>query len=1120
MARGSGERDGLDDTVPASEPPTDVDGNPMRSSRASIPPSPLVQRYRLGAELGRGGMGRVVEAFDTQLGRTVALKEVLPKGPGVARRFVREIQITARLEHPAIVPLYDSGTTADGRAFYVMRRVTGRPLEELIKRAPNLAERLILLPAVLAAIDAVAHAHRRGVIHRDLKPANILVGELGETVVIDWGLAKVLGEEEDEGNAGANPTTVPTAADSLQTQVGSVFGTPGFMPPEQARGEELGTRGDVYALGATLYQLLAGAPPHTGTSATEVLGRTLKHDVEPLARTAPGAPPELVAIVDKALGFEAETRYADAGALGEDVRRFLAGQLVAAHRYTSRQRLGRFAKRHRGSLIIGAAAAVALAVLASVSVSRVMSERDTANRAQLAAEQDKQAAERARDRLAERNDAMIVTQARALVEVNPTEALATLKQLDPRSSRLADAKAVGQAAVMRGAWMAIRSTEEFTFITELSPDGRMLLQFSRDGGALLLRVWDLDLRKLVLARPYGLDYRALWIAGGKLLVHGENTVPEILDVATNQVTPTTLPAISYSIPDAAGTHVLMVDAKKAASLFDVASGEVRPLWLGHQVRDEAIAPDGSWVVLVDNQGLVVLDAAGKEIGARLGSVSRIGLSAHRQLAVIDNLRVLLSQVGSVAGPLVWTEVAAARTPNERPHDLAFRGPELNVYLANGDLLGYLTFPFTNRTGVRQFTYRLTEAGDHVMIVPSTDGKLYLTGDQLNLALSLPVPVPNLRIAARVGISRIAVTGTGVILIFDLDTVAPRRFPVPVGTQAVFVDDDTLLTWRNAGEDWEWIDLRTGKRTPFRFALDGIPSLIDIEPSTGRVLLSEDLGQEVRLSLLHKGAPGRVNLAKGNGNTWGRLIAGNAVVFGGGDGRVIAKVGDEAPREVVKLEGRAFAAVSLGNLTFAAIGDQGEVVRGNLANGAIERTNVTPGREVFIAGDLLGRVLIVEDNRLLLWDTDRVIDLHTFDRKIARVDPAEAGVMVTLADHELQLLDPAGTTAMRRLLGISTRAPRAQRGGRLVIGTGIGEKLVVLEVPSLARWEVPLLFSANDVINVAPSARRVVQGASNYLMVWDLPLAGADFPVWLDEQTNGIVRDDLLAWPWQATAPKP
>ena len=214
-------------------------------------------RYQLGAELGRGGMGRVVEAFDTQLGRSVALKEVLRKGgDSLERRFRREVQITARLEHASIVPLYDAGTMPDGRPFYVMRRVTGRPFDELIARAQGLPERIAMLPNLLSAIEAIAHAHRRGVIHRDLKPANILVGELGETVVIDWGLAKVIGEDEPEPVSGE--PQIPTAADSLQTQVGAVFGTPGFMAPEQARGEELGPRGDVFALGATLYQLLAG----------------------------------------------------------------------------------------------------------------------------------------------------------------------------------------------------------------------------------------------------------------------------------------------------------------------------------------------------------------------------------------------------------------------------------------------------------------------------------------------------------------------------------------------------------------------------------------------------------------------------------------------------------------------------------------------------------------------------------------------------------------------------------------------------------------------------------------------------------------------------------------------
>src|SRR3954471_2292862 len=146
-------RSGLDDTIPASSPPEGTD-------EAAAPPG---ERYRLGAELGRGGMGRVVEAFDTQLGRTVALKEVLPNASAnIERRFLREIQITARLEHASIVALYDSGVI-DGRPYYVMRRVTGRPLDQLIERARGLDDRLALLPNVAAAIDAIGHAHRRGV---------------------------------------------------------------------------------------------------------------------------------------------------------------------------------------------------------------------------------------------------------------------------------------------------------------------------------------------------------------------------------------------------------------------------------------------------------------------------------------------------------------------------------------------------------------------------------------------------------------------------------------------------------------------------------------------------------------------------------------------------------------------------------------------------------------------------------------------------------------------------------------------------------------------------------------------------------------------------------------------
>ncbi|MEO7094633.1 MAG: hypothetical protein ABI175_15355, partial [Polyangiales bacterium] len=626
---------------------------------------------------------------------------------------------------------------------------------------------------------------------------------------------------------------------------------------------------------------------------------------------------------------------------------------------------------------------------------------------------------------------------------------------------------------------------------------------------MMVRIWDLERRRLLTSRSVTRLHRMLWLAGNKVLVYSDGAPPEILDPTSRQVTPTALPVVTHAVADATGMHVVVIDAEKHASLYDVTTRDRLPLWEGHVVTDTAIAPDGSWFALVDKQGIVVLDATGKEIGARAGTVHRIAVSDHRRIAILDDRKVVISTVDA---PMQWTEIDATRTVNTRVLDLAFRGEELDFYVSNGDVLAYRNYVFTNRTGVRQFTYRLTEAGDHVMIIPSNDGKLYLTGDQLDLAIALPTPVPNLRVAARAGQSRFAVVGVGVILLFDLETVTPRRVPVGVGTQALFVDDDTLLSWRNVAEDWRWIDLRTGKQTPFPYQLDGIPIPLDVD--AGRVLLREDMGPNTRLAMLRKGELKRIGIASGGPGVWGRLIEGNAVIFGDADGRIFGTVGDQPPHEIVKVDGKTTSTVSLGKLMFAALGSTGELVRGNLANGAIERTTITGGGNTFIAGDLLGHVLIVDDNRLLMWDADRVALVHTFDRNIFGINPTESGIMVTLADGELQLIDLVGTKPPRRLFTASTRTPRVQPSARLLIGTGSAEQLLVLEVPSFARWEVPVLFQATNVLGVAPNARRVLQGTMEHLMVWELPLAGTDFPAWLDDQTNAVVVDDLLAWPWQ------
>src|SRR6185503_17137821 len=202
-----------------------------------------VSRYMLGDEIARGGMATILGAFDRRLTRSIAIKRLERDDGTLAARFAREIRITASLQHPGIVPVYDSGSLPDGQPFYAMRHVQGATLEQAIARCRTDGERLGLLVSVLAASEAVAYAHERGIIHRDLKPSNVLVGPFGETVVIDWGLARIDSELID----GAPETE--SAGDPLSTGWGSVLGTPLYMAPEQARGEPATRRSDVYAIG-------------------------------------------------------------------------------------------------------------------------------------------------------------------------------------------------------------------------------------------------------------------------------------------------------------------------------------------------------------------------------------------------------------------------------------------------------------------------------------------------------------------------------------------------------------------------------------------------------------------------------------------------------------------------------------------------------------------------------------------------------------------------------------------------------------------------------------------------------------------------------------------------------
>jgi tetratricopeptide (TPR) repeat protein len=302
-------------------------------------------RYALIQEIASGGGGRISIALDRKLGRRIALKH--PLEIGGARRLEREALVMARLEHPSIVPVHDAGRDADGTPFYAMKLLGGPNLSERIKQASRFEQRLALLRVVGAVADAMAYAHTRGVIHRDLKPANVVVGEFGEVAVIDWGLAKAIDD----------PETTPQA-DALRgdlTSDGAVVGTPAYMAPEQAAGEPVGAAADVYALGAMLYQVLCGELPYGRIDAETQLARLVAGPPPPVEDREPRVPPDLAAIVAKAMAREPSSRYPSARELADDLHRYETGRMVAAHRYSLATRARRWLRRHAVAVATSAA---------------------------------------------------------------------------------------------------------------------------------------------------------------------------------------------------------------------------------------------------------------------------------------------------------------------------------------------------------------------------------------------------------------------------------------------------------------------------------------------------------------------------------------------------------------------------------------------------------------------------------------------------------------------------------------------------------------------------------------------------------------------------------------------
>lgn len=320
---------------------------------------PVASRYKVLRPLARGGMGEILEVFDEDLRRELAMKVVLDrkaksKAPDTPRdpsdleprlltRFLEEAQITGQLDHPGVVPVHELGLSDDGQVYFTMQLVRGRDLEAVFDLAEKEEEGWSLTRAVGTlhkACEAVAYAHSKGVIHRDLKPANVMVGNFGEVYVMDWGLARVLGYEDNK-DVRIHTARLDDAADddpdALLTMDGDIIGTPAYMAPEQASGKvgAVDVRTDVYAIGAMLYRLLAGTSPYVPHGATrrasQILRDLLDAPPKPIDSITSHVPVELAAICEKAMARDPDERYATVADLADDLRAFLEGRVVGAY---------------------------------------------------------------------------------------------------------------------------------------------------------------------------------------------------------------------------------------------------------------------------------------------------------------------------------------------------------------------------------------------------------------------------------------------------------------------------------------------------------------------------------------------------------------------------------------------------------------------------------------------------------------------------------------------------------------------------------------------------------------------------------------------------------------------
>jgi len=555
-------------------------------------------RYSQISEQGRGGMGRVLLVHDECLGRDIALKELLlphdtdytgpPPSPmrettAMLARFLREARVTGQLEHPAIIPVYELGRRRNGTLYYTMKLVRGRTLSDAIRDAGTLEARLRLLQHLMGLCQALAYAHSRSVVHRDIKPANMMIGEFGETVLLDWGLAKIVGQADvhaEELKESLRILKLGRAEETPQTVVGEAVGTPHYMSPEQAEGriEDLDYRSDVYSVGAVLYELLTGEPPFSGRTAEEILRQVVSEEPKPIIETVPDAPPELVSICRKAMHKDPAKRYASMLELRDELVRFATGAYVQAYRYGPGEVLRRFYGRHKAVINTALAGVFALLCLGVYSYVSIWQARNREHEQRVTAE------------LAQEREA------KARYDAEQETYLSKLRlaelQLASNDIRLANDTLWSTQESLRGwEWafllnkanrdmFTVETPEAVAYAAVFSPDGSKLGTSSYPRPPA---IWDAHTGSLIQAlenSPCKQNSIAFTADGARFVAAGENGSAFVWDVSTGRLLHTfTADAVAYdAVPAGHSSRLYVGYDDQTVRVWDMESGQPAATW--------------------------------------------------------------------------------------------------------------------------------------------------------------------------------------------------------------------------------------------------------------------------------------------------------------------------------------------------------------------------------------------------------------------------------------------------------------------------------------------------------------------------------------------------------------